>query len=260
MSQAADAWTPGRDEGTPGLASATAAPAKLPDVMRLFTDTLNDLVANFVDYFLAGLGLFLPVFVVTMVLVTGAMVLGFAPMVLGAIVDEPELGSLAGMFVMLGAILVAAFVATAAVAPLQASLGRAVVARIESGEKLGIGSSYSRAGVDVFGILGLTFAQLGLTLIGVMMCYVPGLLVGVALSFALPAMIVHRLGVFEAISRSVKHTVENPLWHLGFFGLGFVILFVGQNVPLVGPVLALPFWLMYTIRGYIGVYGPSTAG
>ena len=261
MSGTADAWTPGRDEtpAPPGVAPSTAPSDQLPDVMKLFTATLNDLVANFVDYFLAGLGLFLPVFVVTLGLVLGALVLGFVPMVLGTAFDQPELGSLFGMIAMFVAIFAAVFLATAAVAPLQASLGRAMLARIETGERLTIASAYNRSMVDVFPVFGLTFAQLALTMLGVMMCYLPGLIVGVALTFALPAMIVHRLGPFEAIGRSLKHTMANPLWHLGFFGLGFVILFVGQQVPLIGPVLSLPFWLGYTLRGYIGVYGGSTA-
>lgn len=255
MSEVGDAWTPGRDEEPASPAPPPSVePGALPDVMKVFTNTLDDLMKHFVDYLLAGLGMMLPVFVITFGLVIGALVVGFVPMLIGAALDEPELGSLAGIVVMTGAIIVATLIATVLTAPLQASLARALVEHQFSGEKLGFGSAYSRATVDLPGVLGLTFAQIALALIGLMMCYFPALIVGLVLSFALPGLIVHRLGVVEAIKRSVQHTVANPLWHLGFFALGFVILFVGQNVPLIGPLLSIPFWLAYTLRGYLAAY------
>jgi len=255
MSDVADPWTPGRDEA-PGSAppSSPAEPGALPDVMKVFQATLEDLIKHFVDYLLAGLGVMLPVFVITFGLVIGALALGFVPMILGAALDEPELGSLAGILLMTGAIFAAAMLASALTAPLQASLGRALVAHQFEGEKLGFGSAYSRAFEDLPVVLGLTFAQIGLTLVGAMMCYFPALIVAWALSFALPAVIVHRLGVVASIRRSFEHTFANPVWHLGFFALGFVILFVGQNVPLIGPLVSIPFWLAYTTRGYLAAY------
>jgi len=255
MSEAADPWAPGRDEGPTATPSvAPDEPGKLPDVMKLFTAVLEDLMKHFVDYLLAGLGVMLPAFVLTFGLVLGALFLGFVPMILGAALDEPELGSLAGMVVMVGATFAAAFLASAITAPLQASLGRALVEHQFNGEKLGFGSAYSRITQDLPVVLGLTFAQIGLTLLGAMMCYFPALIVAWALSFALPAVIVHRMGVVAAIKRSFEHTFANPLWHLGFFALGFAILVVGQNVPLIGPLVSIPFWMAYTIRGYLAAY------
>src|SRR5688572_28663342 len=96
MSEVSDAWTPGRDE-TPGAVAAAvpSEPGALPDVMKLFSATLEDLIKHFVDYLLAGLGVMIPAFVITFGLVIGALFLGAVPMVLGAALDEPEIGSLA---------------------------------------------------------------------------------------------------------------------------------------------------------------------
>ena len=130
-----------------------------------------------------------------------------------------------------------------------------MLAHLTEGEELGIGAPFTRMGTDLFQVILLAVAQLVLTLIGVLMCYLPALLVSLFLGFAFPALIVHRLGAFEAIGLSVRHVKDNFGWHLGYWGLGLAILFVAQAIPFVGIMVGLPFYFAYQLKAYTQVFG-----
>jgi hypothetical protein len=224
-------------------------------VVKVLTDLLGDLQANVVGYLLAGLGYMLVTFALVFVFL--ALLAGFmvVPLLIGAALDSEELGAIlmmGGTFV--GYVIGLLLIITVG-APFMASLARAARAHLEDGETLGFAAAFSRLGTDLVQVLLLSILQMALVLVGVMLCYLPGLLVSLFLDFAFPALIVHRLSAIAAIRLSFDHVRRNLGWHLGFWGLGLAILFVAQAVPLVGVMFGVPFYLAYQLKVYTMVFG-----
>jgi hypothetical protein len=251
MSAGEDVWAPGADEA----AGVEEAAGKLPDVVKVLTDLLGDLQAHVAGYLLAGLGYMLVVFGLAFVFV--ALLVGFMviPMIIGAVLEAEELGAILMIVGTLFGYLVGLLLMVTVSAPFLASLARAARAHLEGDEPFGFTAAFSRLGTDLVQVVLLSVVQMALVLIGMMFCYLPGLLVSLFLGFAFPALIVHRLGAFEAIGLSFDHVKRNIGWHLGYWGLGLAILFVAQAIPFVGIMFGLPFYVAYQIKVYMAVFG-----
>ncbi|MBW2254152.1 MAG: hypothetical protein JRI25_06080 [Deltaproteobacteria bacterium] len=228
---------------------------QLPDVVKVLTDLLGDLQANVAGYLLAGLGYMLVAF--GMVFVFIALLVGFMviPMIIGAALGSEELGAILAMVGMLFGYVVGLLLLVTVSAPFMASLARAARAHLEGDQPLGFVAAFGHLGTDIVQVLLLSILQMALVLIGMMFCYLPGLLVSLALGFAFPALIVHRLSAISAIQLSFGHVRRNLGWHLGFWGLGLAILFVAQAIPLVGVMFGLPFYVAYQLKVYMLVFG-----
>jgi hypothetical protein len=144
---------------------------------------------------------------------------------------------------------------TALLAPMQASLYRAVWAYLETGEKLTIGSAFSTARQDLARVIVYQFVMLGLIATGALFCYVPGLLVAAALAFAGPAIYIHRLGIAEAISLSVGHLQRHPTWHFIYFLWSALIVFVLQYIPFIGGMLLFTVHPYFVLLAYRAIFG-----
>lgn len=255
-----EVWAPGDAEplGEPVPGEPRAA-GELPEIIPLFTATIEDLMAHFAGYLLAGLGAFLVSMVIGTVGAGALLVLVFLPTIAGLALDSeivatlgPIIGGLAGFMLFLGVSIVLAY-------PITASLGRNLKDRIETGAELGFTAPYNRIAVDLGQVLLLALVTAAGILVGMLMCYLPALLVGLFLGFALPAMIVHRLSAVEAVKLSVGHVKDHFVWHLGYWGLGLAIMLAGQAVPLIGPVLMIPVYTAYQVRVYMAVFGTGEA-
>lgn len=255
-----EVWAPGDaeplDQPVPG---EPLAEGELPEVIPLFTAAIEDLMDHFVGYLLAGLGAFLVSMVIGVVGAGAMLALVFVPTIAGVALDSeivaalgPLVGGVVGFVLILGLSMLFAY-------PVAASLGRNLKDRIEQGTELGFTSPYDRITVDLGQVLLLAAVTAAGIIVGMLMCYLPALLVGLFLGFALPAVIVHRLPAVEAIKLSVGHVKDHFVWHLGYWGLGLAIMLAGQAVPLIGPVLMIPLYTAYQVRVYMAVFGSGEA-
>lgn len=241
-----DAWTAPEVE---------RAPAKRPNVVDLATRAVSTIGKDPGGYLLAGL----PPALVGLVFGVGGVLLAyaafFAGMVPGVLSDDPGEAAVMGMGLGLGLLFPAILAATVLVAPMIASLHRAVWRSLLHGEKLTIGSALSTFGQDLGKVLAFNVLSGVAIFAGVLLCYVPGLIAMALLVFAGPAIYVHRLGVGEAIGLSIRSAQDEPGWHLGFFALSFVIVLVLQYVPIVGMMLYYTAHTLFVLLAYRELYG-----
>lgn len=249
-------WESGADAGAkPSQPVGGSATGELPPVMSLFSATINDVMANFVGYLVAGLGLMLVTIVLTFVgigLVYGLM---FGGLAVGIALDDEavaSIGAIVGMFAGTFALIGLVSVVTG---PMTASIYRAVWGNLTRQEPLTFGAPFSTAFTGLAGVLGVTVLTFTIVMFGALFCYLPGLVASLFLHMALPAVVVHGRGPVEAVAWSASHVRENLTWHLGAWGLGMVIMLVGSYIPLIGVAIAVPVYAAYTLRVYRAVAG-----
>lgn len=255
MSDHQDVWAPSEataeDGGPKGPAEDSG---KLPDVVNLLSEVFDDLMANFVGYLLSGVGIAVVAMVAVFVmlgLIFGGM---FGSAVLGQVLGYSKVISMLGMVGAMAGYLVVILGLVVVTAPMSASIARAVLAHQEEGVDLTVTASFSTFTVDLVQVVLLTVITFALGMVGVLFCYVGALVVALFLSFAFPAVVVHRLSAMDAIALSVRHVRENLVWHLGFWGLGMAILLAGQAIPLVGMLIGLPIFYAYQVKAYTRVF------
>lgn len=237
-----DAWKPGAD--------APAVPTNaegLPKVMDLLSLCFKDLSNHFAPLLFAGLGMQLVMFPLVFV----SIFIVYGSMIPGVVMEDPLVmivGLVFGMLAMMGLL----FIATA---PLTNSLTRSMWAYVEHNELPGFGASFSRMFENLGTMLLLMAVQAVLVTIGLMMCYVPALFVGMAFSFAVPAVVVHNRSMPEAVGQSFGHMKSHFVWHLGFYFLGLAIVMVGSQIPIIGPAISLPLYYLYQFRAYREIFG-----
>jgi hypothetical protein len=244
-----DAFSPpAEDHVVPQPAPASpAAGGALPNVADLLGLCVKDVMNNFAGYCLAGLGPFLATMAVTML----ASFVAVAAMIPGMVMED-EAVTMLGIF---GATFLLVVFAMLATVPINASLYRAIWAWIDRGEPLGFSAGFSRMTEDLGTMYAYSLLVGLLTFAGMLACYVPGLLVGLFVSLAMPAIVVHRMGAIEAISFSAKHVRAHFAWHIGFWGLGLVVLMLAMNVPFIGIIVGMPLYAAYHLRGYRAIFG-----
>lgn len=238
-SEVADVWAPGAEPEAPRLPATVSGPSDgLPPVTDIAQAVLDDFQQHFMGLLLLGLG-FHAVILVGVVVLSVTLGLCVVPGVLMESEQLAILGTLVGTVVGTGLMFLV-------ITPGSASTVRALGRMVVHGET----PSFSGAFVYGFRDLGsLTlYGALSsfLTVLGMLLCYLPGLVVSFLLSWGFAAIALHRLGPVAAVRRSVGHVRDHPQWHLGFFGLGFCIAMLGSYVPIVG-VLA---YFMYLTRAY----------
>jgi hypothetical protein len=252
MSTPSDVWSSGQT-------SARNPDAGLPNVTDLASRTWAELQKDFGGFLLAGLA---PVILsqiagVAMIFVIyGGMGLGAVP----GLIIEDELVMVAGsMFGLFGGTFGALALLMLVLAPMHASVFRAVWKYLETGEKLTISSPFSTYTQDLGRVILYQLVALGLGFLGAMMCYLPALVVGAALLFAGPAVYVHGLGVGSAIGLSWRHLLKHPGWHIGFFGISFLMTIGASFVPFIGPMLLTTAHPMFVLLAYRQVFGTGAA-
>lgn len=243
MADTPDVWEASESiEG--GRASAKpSTSAELPPVVDLFMATFDDFKDNFVGFFLTGLGTFGVAFAVLFVIIG----LSVVPLLAGAVSENEILmvvgfltyfiGILAGTVIVMGPTMYAVF--------------SAANAHLEGDEDaLGITGGLRYLFKRPIGAMGYQLAATGLSMVGMLFFIIGAWIVQIALGFALPGMVTHELGVIDSIKRSVAHFREHPKWHLGFWGLGLAVMMIAGNIPFIGYMIGLPFFAVYTLRGY----------
>src|SRR5687767_9164503 len=158
-----DVFTPSEATGSSG--------APKPNVIDLASRAASEVGKNPAGYLLAGLVPTVVAITLTVLAVFGAYGFMFAGMVPGVFSDDPDEGFLIGLGIGLGVMFPLILLAMLGVAPMQASLYRAVWRSITAGEPLTIGSATSTFGQDLGRVLGFTVLYAVAMLAGAMLCY-----------------------------------------------------------------------------------------
>lgn len=240
-----DAWAAARSEAAPDAAWPARLPSadgELPSVVGLLNACLEDVKRDLAPLALAGLGFTLAVLAVVVVALPTGLVFALP----GAIAEDElltTLGLLVWMLFYVGLLL-------AVSAPLTGSVMRAVDDYLQHGTPLTFGSAFRTPANALWPMIAFMALSATATLFGMMFCYLPGLAVALLLGLGSQAVALDGLGPLAAIRRSVGHARAHFTWHLGFWGLGFAILMVGQYVPIIGPMV----YYLYIIRGYRALF------
>jgi hypothetical protein len=255
---------------SPGFSREPLPGGELPDPLTLLDETLKEFTANLGPYCMAGLGqlaVMLPLLFTLIVLIHltafggllggGALlglIAGALPEDLAALVIS--FGSILLPVLLFGSIMAMLGVLTVLAMPVTASLHRAVV-RHQRGEEgaLSFRSAFESLTQDMGRVMltGLLLTTLSLT--GLMMCYVPAFFVMLFTGFALNLVAVHRTGGLEAILTAVRHARTHLAWHTKFSLLYLVVLMVGGQIPVAGPMFAVALHM----RAYRAVFGDGDA-
>jgi hypothetical protein len=242
-----DVWTSPSESGP--------APEQMPAGSELLSKTVNKVTSDFVTFLVGGLvpGLVTTFGAIPAVFGVYLLIgLGAAP---GIVAEDEDLMMLGGGIAMVVGTLAIVVGFTALIAPMQASLYRAVWAYLETGEKMTIGSAFSTARQDLARVIVYQFVMLGLIGTGALFCYVPGLFVAAALAFAGPAIYIHRLGIAEAISLSVGHLQRHPTWHFIYFLWSTLVVIVLQYIPFIGGMLLFSVHPYFVLMAYRAIFG-----
>lgn len=222
----------------------------LPSPMDLLMRSFDAFKDDLQGYLLAGV---IPMIVTilsafaSIIVVYGSMFVGMLP---GLMMNDELVAMLGGMGLFMVALIALVVGIGLAMAPLSASLMRAMEASHSGEAKLTFQAPLSTAKEDLPRVVQVTMLVSTLTFVGAMMCYVPGLLVGFLLCFALPGVVLDRLSVGEAVGRSVGHAREHVGWHAGVFGILMLMYIILSQIPFVGYLVAMTLTSDFTVRAY----------
>ncbi len=242
----------------------------IPSIGALFSETLTDVMNNIVGYLMMGLALMavaIPVgifaSIVSLIVLYGVMGVGvFASLAGGAAMQEAtgdeDLGGMVGALGSMGSIAVAfllffAFLLflAAAMAPLSASLYRAIAAHQRGEGTLTFGAAFSTITQDIGATMGTVLLVTICTLVGVMFCYVGAIVPAALFTFALPMVALHRKGALESMRLCAGHAMAHPSEHGLFILAYFGTSLVAGYIPLFGHV----FVLALAVRAYRKMFG-----
>lgn len=138
-----------------------------------------------------------------------------------------------------------------ALAPVQASLSRAVAAHQRGESKLGPEAAFSTIGVRPLGAVVAGTLLGGLAVLGLFLCSLPALAVPIALGFGPTLVALHPVGGLRALALSARHALAHPSWAVPFGLAAAVLLVVSNQVPVLGPMFALSL----QVRAHRYVFG-----
>jgi hypothetical protein len=138
---------------------------------------------------------------------------------------------------IIAAALVTSLVSVVIAVLVQGALTRATVVASEGG-KVSFGDSLSTGLRVVLPLIGLAIVSGVGIMLGFLLLVVPGVILALMWSVAVPALVVERVGVFEALRRSYALT-SGAKWKI--FGLALIIL--------------VAYWLLSLILGMVGLAG-----
>lgn len=250
-----DMWNAPNDDGHAqgslgGLSGGD--PAALEDPMAAANAVIADVKEHLVPYLLCGLS-FSALFTGIILACVAVPFLGMLP---GMIAEDElllSIGSIVGFSAYTILLLGAVFVAYPLMA---ASTLRALDRQLRGQGTIGLMS-------PVDGLLSgagrvLAFYALGmlLTMVGALMCYVPGLIAAMLVMFAMPMVVIDGVGPVEAYQRGWAHMREHPTWHLPVW----LLMFIGSTalqLTFVGIFFIYPLMLAYHLAAHRIAFGDS---
>jgi hypothetical protein len=132
----------------------------------------------------------------------------------------------------------------------QVSAYRAIWWHLSGKEVLSWSSSF-RAALERPGhTLGLAVLTAPMMLLGVLMCYLPAILVMLWMHLAVCVMIVDEVGPFSAYKKSLDLFRNHPKYHSKMVGMGTLLEVAIMQIPLVGWVVGYPIGGMMHLVAY----------
>jgi uncharacterized membrane protein len=224
----------------------------VPQPGALITRLIDELKARFFGYLLAGLGYFVALFAAILVLIA-LMGVGAVP---GAVMEDENvltIGLLAsGLLLYTPGIL---FVTLVLGPGMNASLMRAMWSAWHDDGPLGFGSAFATFSENLKNVVIVTLLYQLAVLGGMLLCYVPGILLAVALCHGPPLVVLHGVAPVEALQMSFDKVKANA----GYHAIGVVLMLVATMVceflPLVGVLLMIPVQLAMVLMMHEAMFG-----
>lgn len=241
------------------------AGGRLPPHGELLSATLEDFMGNLAGYVMAGvvlfavrvpvtfIGIFFMYFVIFAVMIGGmiaaaAVASAFPADMTDLIMSIGSLGTGLATFVAVMAVMGGLI---ALLAPLVASVTRAIAAYQRGDSQLDIASAISTITQDLSGTIGVALLLVGLSLVGFLLCYLPGFIVLILGGHAAALVHHHHLRPMAAMRLSAATVMANPGWHLIYWLMIMALSMVAGLVPLLGPL----FLVALSIRAYRELFG-----
>src|SRR5690606_3255139 len=112
-----------------------------------------------------------------------------------------------------------------------ASLVRSVAAHQRGEQELDFTAAFRTVTQDLPSVVGTSFVVAAMGIVGLMMCYLPTLLVAMLFGFAINVVALHRAGALPALRTSFRHAMAHPGFHAPYVLLFVVINLVANNIP-----------------------------
>lgn len=106
---------------------------------------------------------------------------------------------------------------------------------------MSFGAAFRTAQTGAGSAAGVAVLVILLTLLGVVLCYFPALLVGLALVHALPLVALHRRGAWQSLGMSYQVVRQDLGFHASFYGILVLLHMICHNIPVVGTMFVLAF-------------------
>lgn len=244
-------WNPPDGEAPPDAVLPAALKGTSPtDVAR---HVFDDFMAHLAGYFLAGTSYVLVVLGGIFVAVV-VMLLGVVP----GVVTEDEtvafVGSSIGFVLYMAIVFFLGFVAFPAMI---ASLLRGLDKQQRGLGTLGFSSPFNDLSGSGRAIAFYLLSQV-LVLVGVVFCYLPGLVVATLSSFALPIVVLEGASPTEALGLGWRHMRSDPGWHLAVWLL-MVVALLALELTLIGALALVPAMAAWQLFAYRAAFGPDGA-
>lgn len=244
----------------------------LPELGSLFSETLSEFMDHIGPYLLAGLGFQLVAVPLTVLVVIGiymlamggtlaAMLVGMILTVFAALISEAlgvlvmGMSTVLSYVVLLGVVVIVLVLAGGILAPMQASLIRAVAAHQRGEQPLDFTASFSTITRDPLPVVTASLLVTLLTLLGLVMCYVPGLVMVALFAFVTHMVALHRTGALESLQLAAAHARAYPGFYVPYMLVYFVLSMVVSYVPIAGPMFAMALH----VRAYRRIFGDQEA-
>lgn len=244
----------------------------IPSLGAVFSETFTDLTENIGGYCMAGLAFVAVVFPVSMVgtlvgmftlyLVMGLGVVASAAggSAIGEATGDQDLGGVITAFGGLGSFVlgfIAFFLIVAVMvgvlAPVTASLYRAIAEHQRGGAPLTFGGAFATVGQDVGSTVGAACLLTLASMVGMLFCYVGALVPLVLFCFAFLMVALHRKGALNAMKICAAHAIARPAEHVLFCLAYFATAFIAGNIPVLGHI----FMVALSVRAYRKMFGDA---
>lgn len=238
----------------PGATGGGEPPSDLSDPMEVPRRVFEDVRDHLAGYILSGIVMTAVVFAV----ITGIMVLLFGFMLPGIIMEDETIsliGSLLGMAAYFFGIMGFAFL----LMPLMtASMLRAIDAQRAGAQDLGAMAALSTLREDAGRIIGFNLLGVLLTFVGMLFCYVPGLIASALMMFALPMVVFERVPPVTAYQLGWKHMTQHAGWHVAVWLISMLTVGI-LSITFVGIIVAYPIMFAFQVFAYRTAYGDQGA-
>lgn len=226
----------------------------VPDPSALLTRLMDELKARFGGYLLAGLGYFVALFaaITVVILLFG---IGAIP---GAVTQNETVLSIGILTTGLLLYTPGLMLITLVLGPaMNASLMRAIWGAWREDGALGFGSAFQTLRMDLRNVVIVTLLYQLVVFVGMLFCYVPGIVLAVMLCHSVPLVVLHGVPPIDAMKLSFEKVKANGAYHAIGFALLFVVILVCEFIPILGLVLLIPVQFAMLLMMYEAMFGPD---